>query len=67
MQPHNWLNLTGRLAFYIFYYPSHTYVALFYEITFFPQTTFARYPSRIRHNGDKGADVQQGPVQQVSF
>ena len=50
-----------------FYYPSHTYVVLSYEFSFFPQTTFARYPSRIRHNGDKGADVQQGPAQRFLF
>ena len=26
-----------------------------------------RYPSKIRHNGDKGADVQRGPVQRFLF
>ena len=26
-----------------------------------------RYPSRTRHNGDKGADVQQGPAQRFLF
>ena len=25
------------------------------------------YPSRIRHNGDTGADVQQGPVARILF
>ena len=26
-----------------------------------------RHPSRIRHNGDTGADVQQGPVARILF
>ena len=26
-----------------------------------------RHPSRIRHNGDTGADVQQGPVARIIF
>ena len=26
-----------------------------------------RHPSRIRHNGDIGADVQQGPVPRILF
>ena len=25
------------------------------------------YPSRIRHNGDTGADVQQGPMARILF
>ena len=25
------------------------------------------HPSRIRHNGDTGADVQQGPVSRILF
>ena len=37
------------------------------RLFFFPQTTFTRYPSRIRHNGDKGADVQQGPLNRFLF
>ena len=33
----------------------------------FLQTTSTRYPFRIWHNGDKGADVQQGPAQRFLF
>ena len=33
----------------------------------FLQTPFVRHPSRTRHNGDKGADVQQGPAQRFLF
>ena len=29
--------------------------------------TIVLHPSRIRHNGDTGADVQQGPVPRVLF
>ena len=29
--------------------------------------TIVLHPSRIRHNGDKGTDVQQGPVQRFLF
>ena len=29
--------------------------------------TIVLHPSRTRHNGDKGADVQQGPVQRFLF
>ena len=29
--------------------------------------TIVLHPSRIRHNGDTGADVQQGPVQRILF
>ena len=39
---------------------------LLHEFSFL-QTTFARYPSRIRHNREKGADVQQGPAQRFLF
>ena len=31
------------------------------------QMNVARRPSRIRHNGDTGADVQQGPAQRFLF
>ena len=31
------------------------------------QTTIVLHPSRIRHNGDTGADVQQGPAQRFLF
>ena len=34
---------------------------------FLLQTPFVRHPSRTRHNGDKGADVQQGPAQRFLF
>ena len=33
----------------------------------FIQMTIVLHPSRIRHNGDKGADVQQGPAQKFLF
>ena len=33
----------------------------------FLQTLFMRCPSRIWHNGDKGADMQQGPVPRFLF
>ena len=29
--------------------------------------TIVLHPSRIRHNGDTGADVQQGPVPRILF
>ena len=29
--------------------------------------TIVLHPSRIRHNGDTGADVQQGPVLRILF
>ena len=29
--------------------------------------TIMLHPSRIRHNGDTGADVQQGPVTRIIF
>ena len=29
--------------------------------------TIVLHPSRIRHNGDTGADVQQGPVARILF
>ena len=29
--------------------------------------TIVLHPSRIRHNGDTGADVQQGPVSRILF
>ena len=29
--------------------------------------TIMLHPSRIRHNGDTGADVQQGPVPRILF
>ena len=31
------------------------------------QMTIVLHPSRIRHNGDTGADVQQGPVPRILF
>ena len=31
------------------------------------QTNIVLHPSRIRHNGDTGADVQQGPVSRILF
>ena len=31
------------------------------------QMTIMLHPSRIRHNGDTGADVQQGPVSRILF
>ena len=34
---------------------------------FFQQVTIVLHPSKIRHNGDKGTDVQQGPVQRFLF
>ena len=41
-------------------------LTLLHEFSFL-QTLFVRHPSRIRHNGDKGADVQQGPAQRFLF
>ena len=29
--------------------------------------TIVLHPSRIRHNGDTGADVQQGPIPRILF
>ena len=34
---------------------------------FFLQTPFVRHPTKTQHNGDKGADVQQGPAQKFLF
>ena len=31
------------------------------------QMTIVLHPSRIQHNGDTGADVQQGPAQRFLF
>ena len=33
----------------------------------FLQMIIVLHPSRIRHNGDKGADVQHGPAQRFLF
>ena len=41
-------------------------LTLLHEFSFL-QTLFMQHPSRIRHNGEKGADVQQGPAQRFLF
>ena len=43
---------------------SHAYFLLSYSLS---QTNIMLRPSRIRHNGDIGADVQQGPVPKILF
>ena len=43
---------------------SHAYFLLSSSLS---QTNIVLRPSRIRHNGDTGADVQQGPVSRILF
>ena len=43
---------------------SHAYFLLSSSLS---QTNIVLRPSRIRHNGDTGADVQQGPISRILF
>ena len=55
------------LQLYFIYFDidfSHAYFLLSSSLS---QTNIMLRPSRIRHNGDTGADVQQGPVSRILF
>ena len=62
---HNTAQLLHQLYFIYFNidFP-HAYFLLSSSLS---QTNIVLRPSRIRHNGDTGADVQQGPVPRILF